>query len=222
MAQTPPTGDPDTRFGPFLPPSSVVGQETDIMEPPDIPTDSNATPTVAPGESWLDEVKQEILDVEPVIAGWPKFHTVVEGDSLWTIAQKFYGPKEGVKQVNIRGIFEANRPTLTSVDDIGVGQKLVIPAPTAPPSVQRSIASIFPAGLVEHVESIGERHLATYSGAEKQHEWYAVREGDSLWKIAAEQLGNGARYTEIAKLNADSLSDEDSLSVGMRLKLPVQ
>jgi len=49
-----------------------------------------------------------------------------------------------------------------------------------------------------------------------------VREGDSLWRIAAERLGNGSRYNEIAKLNADVLDDEDTLAVGMRLRLPGQ
>lgn len=52
--------------------------------------------------------------------------------------------------------------------------------------------------------------------------FYIVGEGDSLWRIAAEQLGDGNRYGEIARLNADILDDEDSLSIGMRLKLPVR
>ena len=49
-----------------------------------------------------------------------------------------------------------------------------------------------------------------------------MREGDSLWQIAAEQLGNGSRYTELAELNADILDDEDTVLVGMRLKLPAR
>jgi nucleoid-associated protein YgaU len=49
-----------------------------------------------------------------------------------------------------------------------------------------------------------------------------VREGDNLWRIAAERFGDGSRYKEISKLNADILKDEDNLVVGMRLKLPTQ
>ena len=30
---------------------------------------------------------------------------------------------------------------------------------------------------------------------------YTVKAGDSLWRIAAQQLGNGARYKEIKTLN---------------------
>jgi len=49
-----------------------------------------------------------------------------------------------------------------------------------------------------------------------------VQEGDSLWRIAAEQLGEGSRYIEIAELNAGILDDEDSLVVGTRLRIPAR
>jgi nucleoid-associated protein YgaU len=43
-----------------------------------------------------------------------------------------------------------------------------------------------------------------------------------LWRIAAEKLGDGSRYKEIAKLNAGVLDGEDNLVVGMRLKIPAR
>jgi nucleoid-associated protein YgaU len=49
-----------------------------------------------------------------------------------------------------------------------------------------------------------------------------VQSGDSLWKIAAKQLGNGARFEEIASLNEDVLDGGEDLTVGMRLKLPTR
>ena len=49
-----------------------------------------------------------------------------------------------------------------------------------------------------------------------------MKEGDSLWKIAVEILGDGSRYKEISKINADILPDEDSLDVGMRLRIPAR
>ena len=51
---------------------------------------------------------------------------------------------------------------------------------------------------------------------------YTVKKNDSLWRIAQEQLGDGKRFTEIAKLNDKLLSDEDSIKVGMKLKLPAK
>jgi nucleoid-associated protein YgaU len=67
------------------------------------------------------------------------------------------------------------------------------------------------------VETIGARHRSRTSTAAKT-KYYTIREGDNLWKIAHEQLGDGNRYPELAKLN--KLEDEDFLVVGSRLKLP--
>lgn len=47
---------------------------------------------------------------------------------------------------------------------------------------------------------------------------YAVRSGDSLWKIAARELGNGERWRDIAKLNPKV--DPNRLHVGQRIALP--
>lgn len=46
---------------------------------------------------------------------------------------------------------------------------------------------------------------------------YTVQSGDSLWKIAANELGNGSRYPEIKSLNGLS---SDTIYAGQKLKLP--
>jgi nucleoid-associated protein YgaU len=53
-----------------------------------------------------------------------QWHTVVKGDTLWAIAEKFYGKGKG-KEYN--RIFEANRPMLAHPDKIYPGQTLRIP-----------------------------------------------------------------------------------------------
>lgn len=40
---------------------------------------------------------------------------------------------------------------------------------------------------------------------------YTVVAGDSLWKIAAEQLGNGAHYPKLIAANPDKLKDDKSV-----------
>jgi len=51
---------------------------------------------------------------------------------------------------------------------------------------------------------------------------YTVEDGDSLWEIAASQLGDGNRYKEIIKLNPDVSADGKNLAVGMKLKIPTR
>lgn len=50
---------------------------------------------------------------------------------------------------------------------------------------------------------------------------YTIQDGDSLWKIAANELGNGMRYKEILALNKD-LTENSRLDIGMKIKLPAQ
>jgi nucleoid-associated protein YgaU len=52
-----------------------------------------------------------------------QYYTVVSGDNLWKIAEKYYG--NGSKN---DVIFEANKPMLKSPDKIYPGQVLRIPA----------------------------------------------------------------------------------------------
>jgi len=51
-----------------------------------------------------------------------QYHEVVKGDTLWKIAEKYYG--DGSLYTNI---FEANRDILKDPNVIRVGQKLKIP-----------------------------------------------------------------------------------------------
>ena len=50
---------------------------------------------------------------------------------------------------------------------------------------------------------------------------YTVQDGDSFWKIAQEQLGDGNRYTEILKLNP-TISENQTLTIGTKIKIPTR
>ena len=50
---------------------------------------------------------------------------------------------------------------------------------------------------------------------------YTVVSGDSLWKIASKQLGNGSRWTEIYDLNKDTVKSPSVIFVGQILKMPL-
>jgi nucleoid-associated protein YgaU len=134
------------------------------------------------------------------------------------IAKKFYGAEEGNRRVNVQRIFEANRKILASEDMVYEGQKIVIPA--LPVAEKGKGESVLPGGLFERVSSIGRKGPAA-AQKEQPGRYYVVKDGDNLWKIAEAQLGSGVRYKEISKLNSSVLASEHDLSIGMRLRLPV-
>ena len=105
-----------------------------------------------------------------------------------------------------------------SSDETNIGKSLVIPK-LLDSELDKVIWGVFPSSMFEEVESIGRRHLSADTQQAKDGR-YVVKEGDSLWSIAAEKLGNGSRYTEISKLNTDVLKNDHDLTIGMRLSLP--
>ena len=206
--QTSPSDNRSIRFETALPKdTSAVKKANKTIEIKRIAAPVLPAPIITP--------KRGAETVKPTL---PKVYVVGEGDNLTVIAKKLYGSEQGSKRTNIARIFDANRRFLESPDEIYVGQKLVIPSLSAPVPDKSGVSSVLASSMLEKVKSIAKRHLS----ADGHRRRYVVQEGDSLWRIAAEQLGSGSRYSEIAGLNADILDDEDSLAVGMRLKMPVR
>ena len=49
---------------------------------------------------------------------------------------------------------------------------------------------------------------------------YTVKKGDSLWRIASEQLGSGAKWQEIYEANKDTIKDPNLIYVDQVLEVP--
>ena len=62
---------------------------------------------------------------------------------------------------------------------------------------------------------------AATPGSEETARTYTVQSGDSLWKIAEELYGSGAKYQHIFEANRDILDDPDRIMPGQVLKIPV-
>ena len=176
-----------------------------------ISTDTGQSDTVieVPAKMHRPEPRQNTL----------KTYVVESGDNLASIAKKFYGDEDGNKMANILKIFNANRNKLKTVDMIFEGQKIVIPSLLTAETLQPVKETFKSKSIFTPVKNVA-RKLAVRSEEPARPSVYVVKQGDCLWAIANEQLGDGSRYSEIIRLNRDIIDDEDSLEVSMRLRLP--
>lgn len=62
--------------------------------------------------------------------------------------------------------------------------------------------------------------VATTVTEEPDSDTYTIKKGDTLWAIAANHYGNGAKYPEIVKANQPMIKDADEIYPGQVLRLP--
>ncbi len=82
-------------------------------------------------------------------------------------------------------------------------------APRAPPAVEPEREAAPPQPRREPGAAPGKAYVE-----------YRVKKGDSLWKIAARELGDGGRWTQIAELNPMAAKAPKRLRNGVVLRLP--
>ncbi len=61
---------------------------------------------------------------------------------------------------------------------------------------------------------------ATPVEAEVPSRFYVIQKGDTFWKIAADTLGKGARYTEIFEANREVILHPDKIYPGQKIRIP--
>jgi nucleoid-associated protein YgaU len=123
----------------------------------------------------------------------PRTHVVASGESLWSISVKYYGKGHHWRKI-------ANANPSVDPDHLSAGTKLVVPELEG--ATRRTGAA---ASEGTPPPSPGLRS-------------YRVKNGDSYWKIAKNELGSATRFREIEKLNPDLPSSR--LSPGRTIWLP--
>lgn len=184
----------------------------------------NVTPQAEQTTDENGDVRRENL---------PGKYTVKEGDTLFTIAEKYYG--DGGKYTEI--VTANNLPG----ESIAAGQELTIPelegamsaaspeaSAEASPSPEAETAAspeASSAPIVQASPSPAATDTGT-GGAMNQTTWgetittdsYTVQPNDWLSKIAGRAYGDITKYNAIAQAN--NISNPDNIEIGVVLKIP--
>ncbi|MBL0869908.1 MAG: LysM peptidoglycan-binding domain-containing protein [Phycisphaerales bacterium] len=171
----------------------------------------------------------------PVSTGKLLAHPVEKGETLVSLARKFYNDatlakklaefnkgKVGEKMSLRQGVTLRIPPK-----DVLLGQA-VLPENASPelsnkkPDAGVTGSSTKPAGTTGGAGTAGTtggNTGAENAGAARE---YVVQKGDTLGQIASKLLGSSKRAREIVQLNRGVISDQDNLKVGTKLKIPAR
>lgn len=145
-------------------------------------------------------------------------YTSQKGDSLWTIAQTVYGDGR-----YFRALHEMNHDTLSHADSIAAGTLLTV---STVEQLQRDYPDLCP-----KQEKKRETRDVSASADMKQtldeelnRRFYRTEDGDTLFEVARQRLGQASRYLEIYDLNRFRIPETANhltpLGGGIELLLP--
>lgn len=175
---------------------TIVPTTRPTAQPTAIATPRPTRVVIVPTTAVVSPTPAVIVPTQPVMSG-QRTHTVAKGDTLWSIAEKYYN--SGYNWVDI-----ATSNKLANPGMIETGTRLIIP------SVAPKLATVKTA--------IPTTSSLTIFGPQISGSTYTVQKGDHLWGIAVRAYGDGYKYTQIAKAN--NIANPSMIYAGTVLTLP--
>lgn len=131
-------------------------------------------------------------------------YIVMEGETLWSIAEKEYG--DGFRWHEIATANNIESPT-----SLEKNTRLIIPKNPPVAAAQSTLSPSLSAPQPSVMPSEPENSKITGNT-------YTIVRGDYLWEIAVRAYGDGYRWVDIA--HANDISNPDLIFSGNELKLP--
>ena len=126
-------------------------------------------------------------------------HYVDDGESLYDIAEEYYGDGNYWKRIH-----EANRDVIPKPSLLRPGVRLVIP------------------NKAGHIEARSPAASTPPPASAEAYREYRVKSGESLSKLAARYFGSIDDWRKLYELNEDRLDDPDKLAVGDVIRVPAR
>ena len=138
----------------------------------------------------------------------PRTHTITDGDTLASIAARYLGRAD-----RLREIYEANKEILVSPDLLPIGTKIRIPDLEERPAASGNVYEV-PLVPVPPLPGLS----ASFS--RKAVRTLEVRAGESLVDLARRAYGDGRKHDTIFRANREQLRYPGEIKPGMTLRIP--
>lgn len=144
-----------------------------------------------------------------------RFYTWQPNDTFRGIANTYYG--DWTKLTLLRRANEGRK-------NVQPGEKILVPMYDldATPGIAASTTPPLPNASGPAVAKANPPAKAPTAAAPAPTggKVHVVKEGESLWKIAKAELGNGALWQKIYDANKDTMKSPEALKTGMKLRIP--
>ena len=213
------------KVDPGLPPVAAQGSGSALLSTNVDTSAPTATPTLPSGSilKTMDGLQESYMTDA-------MFYTWKNGDTFPILAQRFYG--DASRLAILKRINEGRTEVLP-------GERVLIPlydldAVQTPAPAAAASAPLVAGGVAgtSAAKSAAQKKTALATPAASSStpastpasttgaRVHIVKDGESLWKIAKAELGDGNRWKEIYELNKDKLKTPEALRDGMQLRLP--
>ena len=136
------------------------------------------------------------------------------------IGKKLFGGDDDPAEKIQEHIEESNPGVQNLQVEVNDGVATIKGDAESPAALEKAILMAGNAMGIEEVQAAE----ATVGGEQAQlgsdDEFYIIEKGDSLWKIAANAYGNGAKYTAIFEANREVIEDPDKIFPGQKIRIP--
>ncbi len=180
-------------------PQTQEGQpQAELLSPQLTQTQRAAQTTVSQVETAVTPQPKTAAVQTATISG--KTHIVTEGESLASIAKKYYGPEFGNQRAIIEAIYKANKSVLDSPNKVRIGDKLIIPTlaqEQKKPAVEEKTES----------KSLMDKFKDVFVSTEKKAET-AAKPGESEDKPAADSDSTKTTVKKPQAVAKTNISDD--------------
>lgn len=101
-------------------------------------------------------------------------------------------------------------------------EEVMIPYPGESQAVEELPETIEKTKPIEEGRYLIEKEESLESEIKVSTKEYITKKGDTLWKIAEKEYGNGYRWKNIYELNKDKIKDPNRLKANQRIVIPVE